>query len=211
MNDFSRRLYFFAMALMQAVFLLPQYPSDFALRALHDLYPGWPFGGASPYSILWFFMSPLYWTQFPFKLWCLGLVVGMSFAYWKLYRKGKIGYGLILAWQIQNCVWWAFANTQNIAITLLAPLAFMGGTYVLFAFWPIIVKVPWGWSLNLQDVHWHCAFAWPGGWITPVKECTSFNRWGLDGGLIYTYVMILLWCVVPLAWGIYCRRKARRK
>jgi hypothetical protein len=200
------------MAAAQFVFLLPGLVSDLALRnhwignAAGDF-----FGGTTPYSPLWYVFNPFYWTQLPYKLYTMALVMVMTLVYWKLYKKGKMSFTLIYLWEVQNVIWYSLHITENVTVTLFAPLAMMMPVAALMA--PLL-KLPIGWSWNLSDSHWHCVFAWPGGWYSECAGTSPGQRWlffGEGSGNVYTYIMLALWFAVPLLFGMWKRRKAGKK
>jgi hypothetical protein len=141
-----------------------------------------------PYGALWFLLNPL-WFTVHFYLWYL-FVWEMAFCriLWFFYARKKIPFTVIY-WYMTTCLFLTLAyNPQSIvpiSFVFLIPAFRRFGPLALIP--AILTKLPLGWSWDLKDGHWACAF---GNSTFVIKEwaipCNHFG--GLADWLIYPSV-----------------------
>ena len=112
--------------------------------------------GNVPYGILWVLLNPFYGTQLPYKLYTMGFLFAAEALMWYFFvRKGRISKLLFYSSWFINLIWIANSAQQDITVTAFAPLI---SVYPWLAGFAILQKLPLGWSWNLSDPHWTCAF-----------------------------------------------------
>ncbi len=158
----------------------------------HDIYLA--------YGVLWTWMNPNWWTFDPYKaeltVW---VIVFVALEYW-LYTKGKMSKWVVIMAQFTNTIWLYIGGYQHITLTGTAALAFWNPLFVIP--WAL-QKFPLGWSWNLSDTHWACAFG------NVIIGYTIKGVWyqGCGPGLFAGSIGLIIWHSIELIWicsvGIY--------
>jgi len=164
----------------------------------------------NPYGVLWYMLNPYFWTDIPYRIWVtFFLFASEAFMYFGFVRHGRLSKFLFYVGWLQSLIWMRGSVYQNVTVTALAPL----GSIMPFVIIPFMLlqKIPVGWSWNLSDKHWWCAFtgnsgitqndtvsfvngqtliSCPGGWL----------RWNLSYSWFWSYAMIMFWVLYPLVY-----------
>jgi len=175
---------------------------DYALPWVYYNYGG----SIMPYGHLWFLLNPWYWTDLLYRLYLLGAIIFPMFLVqlWFV-RTGRLNIKWLIYGQLQNIAWFYLHGFQNITVTAFGPLATIYPALILL---DVFQKVPFGWSWNLSDPHWQCAF----GGITlyfqykghPVGVCDP-NKFQFGSAYFVYYVMDFFWFFIPL--GVWMLHK----
>lgn len=165
------------------------------------------YAGNVPYGALWVWLNPFYGTQLPYKLYTMGFLFAAQAIMWYFFvRKGRVSKLLFYSSWFINVIWIANSAQQDITVTAFAPLI---SVYPILVLFPILQKLPVGWSLNLSDPHWTCAFN------TAVRTPICTN---IGGRLLYigsgnfigaANLILVFWCIFPIAIWWLARRKLR--
>jgi|SRR6267378_1456744 len=183
------------------------------LTQVSDLALAWDYIGYNgfvvPYSVLWTWMNPFYWTQIPYRIFLVTCCLLMLKIQHMLYKRGKLSFDWMLYSQLQNCIWFMLHWTENITVTLFAPLASIFPPFVLLE---VLQKLPLGWSWDFNDPHVHCAF---GNLFNPYTRLDSTvsclaPRLNPEYGTFWTYIALAFWLIVPV-WYYYRKNKNLRR
>lgn len=160
-----------------------------------------------PYSPVWVLLNPLYTTQLPYQIYLAVFetiaLAGMLFAVknWGLPRKVALiqVFGLILI----SLMHWH----QNITVSAFAWTAYFAWPLSLL----VLQKLPFGWSLDLQDAHYKClseCYTYQNG--DTVREGWS-NLFVRSPGHTINYVLMIILTLYPLVsrYGPSLYRKIR--
>lgn len=162
------RYWLFPLILMQlelAVF----YINDLALVSL------WQLGLSNilPYSQFWVWLNPFWGTVHQYLWFLFGWQMSFLGIMLFLQKRGKLSWSTIYWSQILNVTLLLLHNPQSIV-----PLSFV---FLTPAFGPlsstvgVILKMPLGWSWNLSDSHWACAFGNSTGPSIWFQACGHFS------------------------------------
>jgi hypothetical protein len=163
--------------------------------------------GDVPYSPLWVVLNPFFGNDWAYRIYTMAfLFAAQAFMWYFFVRKKRITKLLFYAAWMTDLIWIANSIQQNITVIALAPLIMVYPWFVIF---PILQKLPVGWSLNLTDPHWTCAF----GTAIRTPECTN-----VAGRLLYigsgnfigaANLILAFWVVFPLVLWWLRRRKEK--
>ena len=145
------------------------------------------------YGVLWTWFNPNWWTDGLYKAELMAWVLVFAvFEYW-LYKKKKLPKAVLVMSQFQNTIWFFVGGYQQITVNAMATLAFWNP---LFAIPWALQKFPLGWSWNLSDSHWQCAFG--NVVIGYVLKGTWYQ--GCGPGLFLGSIGLILWHAMELLW-----------
>ncbi len=160
-------------------------------------------GGATlPYSPLWFALNPFaqtvhtyLWYLFSWQMAFLGIMLF-------LLKHKKTTLNAVYWSQITNIVLVLMHNPQSIV-----PMSFV---YLIPALGPFvliiagIIKLPIGWSLNLKDTHWSCAFGNSNYVISqfnvPCAHFTQFTNFFIYPSILYNYYVYIMLAIMIIGY-----------
>ena len=182
---------------MMTVIFLATHSIDQGSPIVHSL-------GVTPYGVLWVWLNPYYWVEGVYQIY-LGLFIAASLAVQYLFvHRGRLSKWLFYCGWIQTCLWLNQGHVIDVTVTAFAPLASVFPPLTLLL---ILQKLPLGWSWNLSDPHWQCAFGNVGTWYCQ----TTAVRLNPATGLFWQYVALAVWTIVPLVIWYLKRVKEVRK
>ncbi len=144
--------------------------------------------GNTPYGILWVLLSPFYWLQQPYMSILLGEQAIIYAVQWKLVKMGKIP-KQVFQWNLfLNTLWGVMQFPQDILSTIFMPFATINPLVVILE---ILIKLPFGWSWNLQDAHVQCGF---------FGNCLFYNVSRTDIFSVYSWShpIVVMWWILPV-------------
>ncbi len=164
---------------------------DFALSLYHYLYHDVYLS----YGVFWTWMNPNWWTDAPYKAELTAwILVIATIEYW-LYSRRKLPLLVMILNQFQNTIWFFVGGYQQITVTASAALSFYNP---LFAIAWFLQKIPLGWSWDLSDSHFQCAF----GNVRIGYVINGIWYQGCGPGLFFGSIGLVIWHVMELSWII---------
>jgi hypothetical protein len=138
--------------------------------------------------------------------------------YFGFVRKGRLNKFLFYAGWFQSMIWIRGSVYQNVTVTMFAPL----GSIMPWAIIPFMLlqKIPLGWSWNLSDKHWWCAFVGNSGFTSgdtitfpngqQLISCPgSWLRLDPSYSWLWSYLMIMFWVVMPFLFYLKTRNRGK--
>jgi len=186
-------------ALLASIFYIV-YSTIFNARPDYDLavkYPGNP-----PYGVLWYILNPFYATQQLYAYWLLFVFAVMLVVYWKLIKMKWLDARIVKLWVFSIAVLYALHGYQDVTIVAFAPLATI--TPILTAIL-VLQKIPFP-----GTDQWNCAFNGNGTTETLLTNPCISNSLKLAWWThvyFFTYLVLLLWAVLPIVIWLKTRRK----
>jgi len=156
------------------------------------------FDNASPYSIVWSWLSYKYWNDQPYMFILMLQSLVVYAVEWKLVKMGKIPKWLFILNLAVNTIWMAWSTPQYVLQTIFSPLAAINPLVLIPE---ILFKLPLGWSWNFQDPHVACGI---------FGQCSYYvgQRFiGLDPSNWAHYFQGLMWLIPVIVWFKKRRQK----
>ncbi len=165
--------------------------------------------GNVPYGVLWVWLNPSYWDLSYPKIVTAVQVVFVALQLLCV-KKGLLSKNVVILNLFTTFLARIIHAEQNVSVLAVAPFAFIHPVFLISMF---LQKIPLGWSWDLSDSHWYCAFLSNGQGTeeTLNNPCLDLS---VKFNPYHTYSMIYLflafWVILPLVvW--YRKRRALKK
>lgn len=108
-----------------------------------------------PYGRLWELLNPFWQVDALYRVFVGFVFFGTALGYWYMASRGWLSQRVFLMYVMTCVMLYSMHGPQNITIVALAPLV---GRFPYLALIGVFQKLPVGWSWDLSDGHWLCAW-----------------------------------------------------